>query len=245
MAEGIITRRGGGVPIVLATGGTVTDITDGGVIYRTHTFTSSGTFGVTRGGQIEYLVVAGGGGSGSSGGSNRGGAGGAGGLLYGLTDVSAQSYSITVGDGGQGAITDSRAAENGTDSIFSLFTAIGGGAGSYFVAGWNPAQDGGSGGGSSGGDSTAGLGTAGQGNDGAGNTNGGGGGGAGSDGSSATGGSGQTVFGSLYAKGGDAQVSSISNANPNTGNGADAPDFNNSTGANGGSGIVIVRYRIG
>jgi hypothetical protein len=51
---------------VAATGGTVTDITDGGVSYRVHTFTSNGSFVVTTGGAVEYLVVAvaGGGGGG-------------------------------------------------------------------------------------------------------------------------------------------------------------------------------------
>jgi hypothetical protein len=34
---------------VVATGGTVTDITDGGVSYRVHTFTSNGSFVVTTG----------------------------------------------------------------------------------------------------------------------------------------------------------------------------------------------------
>ena len=40
-----IERKGGRWPgSALATGGTVTDITDGGVNYRVHTFTTSGTF---------------------------------------------------------------------------------------------------------------------------------------------------------------------------------------------------------
>jgi len=47
-----------------ASGGTETTITDGGVDYKVHTFTSSGTFTVTVAGEVEYLVVAGGGGGG-------------------------------------------------------------------------------------------------------------------------------------------------------------------------------------
>ena len=54
-----------------ATGGTITFITG----YTIHTFTSSGNFVVTSGGEVEYLVVAGGGG----GGADRGGGGGGGG----------------------------------------------------------------------------------------------------------------------------------------------------------------------
>ena len=68
-------------PVVLtgvaATGGTVTDITDGGVSYRVHTFTSSGSFVVTAGGSVQYLVIGAGGGSGGEY-SGAGGAGGAG-----------------------------------------------------------------------------------------------------------------------------------------------------------------------
>ena len=44
----------------LATGGTIT--TNG--LYKIHTFTSSGTFNVTTGGQMDALIVAGGGGGG-------------------------------------------------------------------------------------------------------------------------------------------------------------------------------------
>jgi hypothetical protein len=60
----------------IATGGTVTDITQNGITYRVHSFTSAGnsTFSVTRGGLVEYLIVAGGGG-----GMDMGGGGGYGG----------------------------------------------------------------------------------------------------------------------------------------------------------------------
>jgi len=64
-----------------ATGGVISDYTDGPAVYRAHIFASSGTFDVTALGTIdnsvEYLVVAGGGG----GASRHGGGGGAGGLL--------------------------------------------------------------------------------------------------------------------------------------------------------------------
>ena len=72
-----------------ATGGTITTAAGKTI----HTFTSSGTFEVTRGsGNVEYLVVAGGGG---------GGGGGAGGFRTGSGfAVSPGPYSITVGGGG-------------------------------------------------------------------------------------------------------------------------------------------------
>ena len=59
-----------------ATGGVISDYTDGPAVYRAHIFTSSGTFDVTApgsfGDNVEYLVIAGGGGGGLGG----GGAGG-------------------------------------------------------------------------------------------------------------------------------------------------------------------------
>ena len=71
-----------------ASGGTITNYTDGPVSYRVHTFTSSGTFvvntlsaGISGGDDIEYLVVAGGGG----GGQNLFGGGGAGDLRTNLS----------------------------------------------------------------------------------------------------------------------------------------------------------------
>ncbi len=138
---------------ITATGGTIT--TSGA--NTIHKFTSSGTFTVTSGsGNVNYLVVAGGGGGGTS----YAGGGGAGGMATGTLAVVPQAYSITVGGGG--AI-----ATNGSNSVFSSITAIGGGAGpngggSSGVNGGN----GGSGGGGSGGNptgSTGGTGTTGQG----------------------------------------------------------------------------------
>ena len=45
----LIAAAGNAFPSFEATGGTVTDITDGGINYKVHTFTSSGTFTVVRG----------------------------------------------------------------------------------------------------------------------------------------------------------------------------------------------------
>ena len=69
-----------------ATGGVISDYTDGPAVYRAHIFTSSGTFDVTAPGNypadVEYLVVAGGGGGASD---TTTGGGGAGGVRTNLT----------------------------------------------------------------------------------------------------------------------------------------------------------------
>jgi hypothetical protein len=104
-----------------AAGGTV-DNADG---YTIHTFTSSGTFTVYSGGDVEYLVVAGGGG----GGGGHGGAGGAGGLLTGTYyGLAAGVYTITLGPGGTGGAADIQGT-NGTNSSAIGYTAYGGGGG--------------------------------------------------------------------------------------------------------------------
>ena len=117
-----------GVIPPVATGGTVTNITQGGVNYRVHTFTTVGTstFTVTRSGPVEFLIVAGGG---SGGGPRRGGGGGGGGgLLTGTTTVSTQAYTITVGAGGIASNTGNT-APSGSNSTALGFTAVGGGGG--------------------------------------------------------------------------------------------------------------------
>ena len=72
-----------------ATGGIISDYTDGPAVYRAHIFTSTGTFNVTDitsdfGATIEYVVVAGGGG----GGNGEAGGGGAGGYRSSVTGES-------------------------------------------------------------------------------------------------------------------------------------------------------------
>jgi hypothetical protein len=185
-----------GIGGVSATGGAVTTA-DG---YTIHTFTSSGTFTVVSGGEVEYLVVAGGGG----GGSDAGGGGGAGGMLTGSMTLNAGTYTITRGAGGSGGTGGSAPtyptdnASSGSDSVIINFSgtdivrALGGGLGGMGqsrASGNQPIQDGGSGGGgggtypnaNQGGD--GGLGTPGQGNNGSrglyNTETGGGGGGAG------------------------------------------------------------------
>ena len=160
---------------ITAIGGTITNITDGGVNYRVHTFTSSENFTVLGGsGEVEYLVIAGGG----SGGANAGGGGGAGGYRSSVTGeasgrgssaeskltVSSGSYTVIVGAGGPGT---SSLGNDGSPSVFSSITSIGGGRGgsNQGIAG----QPGGSGGGGGMYDASftpAGSGTANQGYDG-------------------------------------------------------------------------------
>ena len=137
----------------------------------------------------DILIVAGGGG----GGMNAGAGGGAGGLIL-LENIiiSAGIYTINVGRGGAGGTTSdvNTFAEDGKNSSFGSYTAIGGGAGAN--SGGSNGRTGGSGGGTGDattGNRTGGAGTPGQGFKGGdgtipGGTNrtGGGGGGAGGPG---------------------------------------------------------------
>ena len=160
-------------PSPSASGGTETVITQGGKFYRVHTFLSDGALTVTRGGAVEYLVIAGGGGGGL-GRFNAGGGGGAGGWQKyvdgeaGNTgaerlSVSAGVHSVAVGSGGVAPAPDGNAelGENGENSEFISITALGGGGGGITV------QDAGRDGGSGGGGGVSSLGGVGsQGNDG-------------------------------------------------------------------------------
>jgi len=127
---------GGGVD---ASGGTtVTTFTDNtGTEYRVHAFENVGsdTFTVNSGGEVDVLVVGGGGGGGSgqtvcSSNFYNGGGGGAGGLINQTLSVDAQSFAITVGAGGNGAInnTDNFGEKGDNTTAFGL-TALGGGGG--------------------------------------------------------------------------------------------------------------------
>jgi hypothetical protein len=203
----------------------------------------------------DYLVVGGGGGSTNQ---DPAGGAGAGGLIHrsGLTTLlKGVPLLITIGAGA------SYGQNNGSNSIFDLDIAYGGGFGSRD----SNAGNGGSGGGAAGG--TAGLGTAGQGNNGGAYTNAGGasGGGAGQAGSFITGngtvrgGNGLQIsitgVATYYAGGGAGGRGNGATANlgglggggswkqdgagqPNTGGGAGGATPSSS----GGSGVVIVAY---
>lgn len=104
------TRKWGGMqgrPIiaepvapVAATGGNNDyEATVGGVDYKFHEFTSNGSFTVTSGGTVDILLVGGGGG----GGSGIGGGGGGGEIILAENvEVTAATFSVTVGAGGAG-----------------------------------------------------------------------------------------------------------------------------------------------
>jgi len=145
-----------------ATGGVISDYTDGSTVYRAHIFTSSGTFSVSAigdfGSNVEYLVVAGGGGGGYEGG---GGAGGfrtnqsghplsTGNPSFTVT-AGPTSYTVTIGGGAASAVSPA-VGGNGTDSYFGppstpagITAKGGGGAGRYNTVNGSPGGSGGGG----------------------------------------------------------------------------------------------------
>jgi hypothetical protein len=136
-----------------ATGGTTEEYDDGGKRYKSHTFTSNGTFEVTTAGngdrnQVDYLIIGGGG----SGGGRIAGGGGAGEYVASFLTVTAQSYSITIGSGGTAPTTDVNGASGANSTAFSKTALGGGGGGTVSSNGLNGGSGGG--GGESGNNST-------------------------------------------------------------------------------------------
>jgi hypothetical protein len=180
---------------------------------------------------FDYLVIAGGGGTdgsfpGSSPGqgvSAMGGAGAGGYLASTLTVTQGNSFTVTVGAGG--------AAINGSDSVLSSITAIGGGR-----VNSSAGFAGGSGGGS--GPTAAGTGTAGQGNNGGtGNANPGSGAYGGGGGAGGVGGTGVLTSPNWYGGAGGAGVASsitgTSVGRAGGGGGSGAPFSSPGTGVQG------------
>ena len=87
---------------------------------------------------IDYLIVGGGG----QGGADNGGGGGAGGFVTGSQSISKSDYTIIVGDGGSGSISQ------GYPSYFLSYTAYGGGGGGSNQYTGSDGASGGGGGGS-------------------------------------------------------------------------------------------------
>ena len=247
-----------------ATGGSITTVGTKTI----HTFTEDGNFTANGDFDVEYLVIAGGGG----GGGGLGGGGGAGGYRTATGfGVTGQTYAITVGAGGAGAVAN---ASKGSDSVFSTITSEGGGLGTG-EAGGN-GGNGGSGGGTGTNGGSGGTATSGQGfNGGASSANAkSGGGGAGAVGnpqaSGNIGGNGgvglsSSITGSAVTRaggGGGASWSSSTNSsggtggggagsqnagtagtvNTGSGGGGGGESGSNQTGGAGGSGIVIIAY---
>ncbi|USN95781.1 MAG: hypothetical protein H6793_01300 [Candidatus Nomurabacteria bacterium] len=135
-------------PVVWATGGTITDIDVSGVMWRVHTFTSSGSFEVLQNNlTVEYLIVGGGGGrggasnagSGNNGASGGGGAGSVGGNATngsggiggsGLT-ILINGNNVTYAVGGNGG----RAGGSGSSGIDGATPGSGGSGGGLNLSG--------------------------------------------------------------------------------------------------------------
>jgi hypothetical protein len=222
--------------------------------YTIHTFTGSATFTPSFNGEVEVLVVAGGGSAGSA--LYHSGGGGAGGLLYVSSyGVAAGSgVTVTIGAGGAAPTTNITRGNNGSNSAFGGLTAIGGGGGGvYTIATGLNGGSGGGGGAQSGVFGAGGLGIVGQGSNGGdyngggtANKNGGGGGGAGQIGQTGTdvgtggnGGNGLPYsisgFSTYYAGGGGGSTEA---ANLTTAGGlGGGGNGNYDTGQNGVSGL--------
>lgn len=123
--------------------------------HKIHIFTSPGTFSISPGAVVEYVVLAGGGSGYSSTPYFGGGGGGSGGLIYNTATLGG-SYSVSVGAGA--AAPPSSPGKGSNSSIPTLgVTATGGGAGGGVS--FNPGsagQPGGCGGGTGGNPFTAG-----------------------------------------------------------------------------------------
>ena len=240
--------------------------------YKYHIFNQDGTFAVgsaSAGSQVEYLVIAGGGGGASS---RAAGGGGAGGYRTGFLTVSTTGganndgeYAITVGTGGAGGASWESSGAYGVDSTFSTITSTGGGFGSKYYSSSATGGNGGSGGGasnnptSSGGSGNTPSTSPSQGYDGGDSTgdSGGGGGGSSSAGSVGTGntrisggsGTASSITGTAVTRasgGGGIGWSSGatgSDNSANTGNGGDGENDSSAIGRDGGSGVVIIRYK--
>jgi hypothetical protein len=236
----------------VATGGTSSSITIGGLSYTLLTFTVDGTLTVTTAGLFDYLVI--GSGAGTSRPFNGGGGGGGGQLVEGTAYFDA-NQTVTVGAGGAVNALNVGISRIGT----RIFAMCGGGAADI----GSSSKYGASGGATTGG-SLYGRGQpflsgvtgyqGGQGSTTAPNYAGGGGGGMGGAGTDASGGTagsaGAGVSNSFngvattYCRGGFGGIASGAggqNAASNTGNGG-AESIGN-YGA-GGSGLVMVRFRI-
>lgn len=123
---GIWPSAGGAV---VATGGTITTATIGGIAYKIHTFTTVGAnqFIASSGGEIEVFLLGGGGGGGM-----LGGGGGGGGIIVAKGIINAATYNLTVGDGGAGVVGWTNSGTAGGSSAGFGMTALGGGCGYYY-----------------------------------------------------------------------------------------------------------------
>ena len=133
------------VGTIEASGGIINEYTEGSFVYRSHTFTTTGTLeiiDITGDTDVaEFFLVAGGGGGGnaSSGGHGGNGGGGGGGFVEGdaMPIAVGETYTVTVGAGGQSVAMSSATpgpSRNGTNTTIAnpnitTIVAIGGGGG--------------------------------------------------------------------------------------------------------------------
>ena len=256
---------------VEATGGNIGYFYSSGNWYKSHTFLSNGTFTVTTGGNVNFLLVGGGGGGGASDGGFTCGGGGGGAQVRVFSDeaVTAQGYSLTIGAGGG-------SAANGSSSTGLGYTSEGGGFGGGAAGSPASRTDAAGGGGRGhwqGTNMSGGTGTFAGGNGATGPELGGGGGGNGAVGSNAgsgAGGAGGNGVGTaLFADsteyfggggGGSCMFSSSTpgagthgggtggdgntggSATANTGSGGGGAGGNNKSGGSGASGIAKFSY---
>ena len=235
--------------VALPTGGSIT--TSGS--FRIHTFTSSGTFGLTFDTAVEYLVIAGGGGAGTRRHAGGGGAGGyrtnvsgqtsgGGGSAEAALNLTAANYTVTIGAGGTTPANSSSntnaGATAGGDTTFGSITASGGGRGGTYGSSGTDGGSGGGGGAANNSSTFGGNATASQGsNGGRGGVNTGGGGGGGGGGASAAGGNASGSDGSQQGgNGGDGLSSNITGSAVTRGGGGGGGGDSSGTRGLGGSG---------
>lgn len=171
--------------------------------WRAYEWRGDGGFTLSAPGDVDYLMVAGGGGAGGKS-YSPGAGGGAGGLLQGQVYLAAGVQSLTIGLGGLGGYSTIEAAK-GSNTVALGLTAYGGGAADETTA---ANRNGGSGAGRKAGVATGfGTGVAGQGHNGASSPNAGGDGAA--AGGGGAGGPGQPPSGTTPGSGGLGVTSSI------------------------------------
>ena len=279
---GLGSADGGGGGETIITGGATFTPGNG---YKYHVFTADNTFVVSGGNlaQAEILMVAGGGGGGSGGGGTGGGGGAGGVRFYPNFPVSAGEYTITVGQGGNGAAAYNNPGTKGGNTTAFGKTATGGGHSNY---NYSSVANGGSGAGSSYGAGHGSGNAGGADNDASPSSEGysgggGGGGGAGENGQPTAGGNGLQFpnfagpligqpglnpYNGYFAGGGGTGKDGTNGAPGGNGGGGHGQSRNASSngtitagvdmlgggggggsvvaGADGGNGIVVVRYQV-